>query len=267
MRIHLVIDESGFFLPSFVDHLLDHLPEGVEAVGVTVLQNPPNIPTVYSHLRKHLLDIGMASCLRLGRLAALQAIRSAASRIGFRTAPGSVTGAVRRHDLPCRLVVDVNASETIDWIRGQSPDLLVSSCSQIFRSELLELPAIGAINRHSSLLPAYGGLLPIFQALLHEDSTVGSSVHVMTPEIDGGTVITQSSFKVDAEMTVYDCYERSYADCGPLTVEAITRVREKGNQSIDEMDFGVEARLTASYFGPPSDEDWRRFRASGRRFC
>ena len=267
MRIHLVIDESGFFLPSFVDHLIVHLPDGVEAVGVTVLQNPSNRPTVYSHLRTHLSDIGMASCLRLGRIAALQAIRAAVGRIGFRMAPGSVVGAVRRHDLPYRLAVDVNASETIDWIRSKSPDLLVSSCSQIFRSELLELPAIGAINRHSSLLPAYGGLLPIFQALVHEESMLGSSVHVMTPEIDGGTVIAQSSFKVDAGMTVYDCYERSYADCGPLTVEAITRVRGNGNQSIDEMDFGVETRSTASYFGPPSNEDWRRFRTSGRRFC
>ena len=124
-----------------------------------------------------------------------------------------------------------------------------------------------AVAVNATRLPKYGGILPVFQALVHGESRLGSSIHVMTPEVDGGTVIAQSAFEVGPKMTVYDCYQRSYEDCGPLTVSALDLIEKKDGSSLDGVDFGVEVQGPPSYFGPPSSDDWRSFRRSGRRFC
>mgnify|MGYP001192036439 FL=1 len=267
MRVHVVIDESGFFLPSYLEHVTRYLPEGLEITGVTVLMNPPSVPTVYSHLRSHRKDIGVPSCMRLGWKVLEHLTRELASMSGLPVRPGSVFRTARSLGLPVRRVVLVNALEALRWIASGTPDLVLSSCSQVFRKELLALPQIGAINRHSSLLPSYGGILPMFQALTNGEKHVGTSIHVMTPGIDRGVLVAQSAFSVTEEMTLYDCYDRSYSDSGPLTVESLLKIRDLGSANLDKADFGVRNDLERSYFGLPTKEDWERFHQAKRRFC
>lgn len=267
MRVHLVIDESGFFLPSYLDYVARHLPDGYEITGVTVLMNPPSAPTIYSHARSHLADIGIPSCVRLGGKALKQSARQLAGMLCLPVRPGSVFSTARSLGLPVRRVIEVNAHETLGWIASGGPDLVLSSCSQVFKSDLLALPRIGAINRHSSLLPSYGGVFPMLQALIREEKRVGSTLHVMTPKIDGGTLVAQSGFTVTDEMTLYDCYERSYSESGPLTVESFLKIRDLGLTDLENAEFGVGNDLERSYFGFPTEEDWARFRRSNRRFC
>ena len=107
----------------------------------------------------------------------------------------------------------------------------------------------------------------MFQALIRGEKRLGSTVHVMTPEIDSGVIVAQSSFLVTEEMTLYDCYERSYSDCGPLTVESLSKIRDLGSTNLDNADFGIQNDLERSYFGLPTEEDWVRFRQTNRRFC
>lgn len=267
MRVHVVIDESGFFLPAYLEHVALNLPDGLEITGVTALRNSPSAPTIYSHMRSHLAAIGIPACLRLGSKAFKQLARDLAGLAGLPVRPGSVFGAARNLDLPVRRVIEANGSETLRWIASGAPDLLLSSCSQVFRKDLLALPRIGSINRHSSLLPSYGGVFPMFQALIRGEERLGSTVHVMTPEIDSGVIVAQSSFLVTEEMTLYDCYERSYSDCGPLTVESLSKIRDLSLTNLDNADFGIQNDLERSYFGLPTEEDWVRFRQTSRRFC
>ena len=47
------------------------------------------------------------------------------------------------------------------------------------------------INRHTSLLPSYKGIYPIFWCMLNDEKFVGVTVHTMTSKIDEGTILTQ----------------------------------------------------------------------------
>ena len=82
-----------------------------------------------------------------------------------------------------------------------------------------------------------------------EEKRVGSTLHVMTPDVDGGTLVAQSSFTVTDEMTLYDCYERSYSESGPLTVESFLKIRDLGLSDLENAEFGVGNDLERSYFG------------------
>ena len=72
---------------------------------------------------------------------------------------------------------------------------------------------------------------------------------MMTPDSDGGTLVAQSGFTVTDKMTLYDCYEGSYSESGPLTVESFLKIRDLGLSDLENAEFGVGNDLERSYFG------------------
>ncbi|MGZ7367589.1 formyltransferase family protein, partial [Streptococcus pyogenes] len=78
------------------------------------------------------------------------------------------------HGIPFGIERDANAPAFLARLRAHAPDVIVSfSASQVFRKELLRLPAKGCINLHCSLLPHYRGLLPSFWVLFHGEPRSG----------------------------------------------------------------------------------------------
>ena len=114
--------------------------------------NPPSAPTIYSHARSHVADIGIPSCVRLGGKVLKQSAHELTAMLGLPVRPGSVFRTTRSLGLPVRRVTEVNAHETLEWIASGGPDLVLSSCSQVFKSDLLALPRIGAINTCDSVV-------------------------------------------------------------------------------------------------------------------
>lgn len=85
-----------------------------------------------------------------------------------------------------------------------SPDLVISiRHMSILKSEVINTPLNGVINLHSGVLPNYQGVMASFWALLHEQSQLGTSLHLIEDsKIDAGSIISQSLTAAN--------YERSY---------------------------------------------------------
>lgn len=90
------------------------------------------------------------------------------------------------------IVDNVNAPETVDWLSGRAPDLLVVAGGPILRAPILSVPRLGAINLHSSLLPAYRGTFVEFWQV-HDDAldTAGVTVHRVDAGVDTGAILVQ----------------------------------------------------------------------------
>lgn len=92
-------------------------------------------------------------------------------------------------------------------LRDLEPDLILTAgFSIIFNEALLDLPSIGCVNVHSSLLPKHRGASPFAHAILAGDDETGVTYHVMTPDIDAGTILAQEAFSItaiDTSVTVY----------------------------------------------------------------
>lgn len=268
MRIHIVIDETTFFLPDFLEGVISGLDQRDEIVGVSVLHNPPSVPSLYTHVKSNLLSIAPASIFRLGLNYAGQLATNCLFDIGLTKQAYNIRRIAEKHGLRNRVTEKLMAAESVDWIRAGEPDVVLSSCSQIFKKALLELPRIACINRHAALLPSYGGLFPIFQAIIHGEQAVGSTVHMMTPKIDRGNLISQGSTPINASMSLYSIYQQSYHDCIALVLEAFDKIRDcSGPDEVATKDFGVRNDRTPSYFSFPTKDDWQAFRNSGYRFC
>lgn len=82
--------------------------------------------------------------------------------------------------------------EAMEQLRAWNPDLIVvAAFGQILRPEVLELPALGCINVHASLLPRWRGAAPIQAALLSGDKETGITIMRMDPGIDTGPILSQ----------------------------------------------------------------------------
>lgn len=82
-------------------------------------------------------------------------------------------------------------------IKNLKPDLIVTCAyGQILPQELLDIPHLGCINVHASLLPKYRGSAPIQYALLNGDKETGITLMYMNAGMDTGDIIVQEKYQI-----------------------------------------------------------------------
>jgi methionyl-tRNA formyltransferase len=106
--------------------------------------------------------------------------------------PTPVTAWARDRGLPVATPESVNRSVVRAALANQGVDLLVVfAFGQILRTALLELPRVGCVNVHASLLPKHRGASPVNAAILAGDPQSGLSIMRMTRGLDEGPVYEQ----------------------------------------------------------------------------
>jgi methionyl-tRNA formyltransferase len=92
---------------------------------------------------------------------------------------------------------------------GDGYDLLVvASYGKILPRELLDLPALGALNVHPSLLPKYRGATPIQAALLEGETETGVTIILMDAGMDTGDVVLQEHIPIAPDETYGELHDR-----------------------------------------------------------
>jgi len=74
----------------------------------------------------------------------------------------------------------------------------LASYGKILPQAILDLPMLGALNVHPSLLPKYRGATPIQSALLAGESETGVSIMLMDKGMDTGDIVLQERIRIDA---------------------------------------------------------------------
>ena len=88
---------------------------------------------------------------------------------------------------------NVNCDEPMAAIRAWRPDVVaVVAYGQILRKPLLDLPPLGCVNCHFSLLPKYRGAAPVVAALAAGERLTGVTVRHMGVGLDDGPIMLQS---------------------------------------------------------------------------
>ena len=95
-----------------------------------------------------------------------------------------------REELPVLQPVKARDPEFVAEIRRLEPDIsVVVAYGQILSKEVIDLPKLGTLNIHASLLPALRGAAPIQGAILSGFAETGISIMQMVPELDAGPVL------------------------------------------------------------------------------
>ncbi|MBO5790930.1 MAG: methionyl-tRNA formyltransferase [Lentisphaeria bacterium] len=92
---------------------------------------------------------------------------------------------------------NINAPEALNAIRACGPRMMVVlSYGQLLKQSLLELPELGCINIHGSLLPRWRGASPIQQVLLHREKETGVCFMQMEKGLDSGPVFKTLTMEI-----------------------------------------------------------------------
>ena len=85
--------------------------------------------------------------------------------------------------------------------RLQSDIFVVIAYGRFFPREVLDIPPLGAINVHASLLPKYRGAAPIHWAIINGEKATGLSIIQINDQIDAGDILAASPVKIDENET------------------------------------------------------------------
>jgi methionyl-tRNA formyltransferase len=107
-------------------------------------------------------------------------------------APPPIKVIARKHGLPIVQPERLKDKEFVDYFSGIHPDMaVVAAFGQILPREILEIPKMGCINVHPSLLPKYRGAAPINWALIRGEVKTGVTIMLMDEGMDTGDILTQ----------------------------------------------------------------------------
>lgn len=126
------------------------------------------------------------------------------------------------HGLPVYQPSSLKGPEPHDTIAAWAPDLgVVAAYGRIIPSALLDLPRLGMINVHASLLPKYRGAAPVHRAVIDGEAQTGVTIMKVVPLLDAGPMMAKATLVIGPDDTS-DVVERDLAALGaPLLVQVV----------------------------------------------
>lgn len=247
MRLVLFTQNDPFFLPDSIGDLLKRLqakPYHTVVTAIVSVGGPDGKKAgFFKRIHKTYNVFGTAFLL-------FYSARYLLNRIILRK---SVVRVLEKNRIPVwRLVSSINSVDSANRLKELNPDLIVIIAGdQVFKKAVLDIPRYGAINAHSSLLPAYKGLMPAFWVLKNNEKQTGVTVYKLTEGIDDGPIIVDRKFDIDPGLSHSDLVKKCKLVANELILEALDLIDKpdlfRQNKGPDYHKFPVRADVIEFY--------------------
>jgi methionyl-tRNA formyltransferase len=165
---------------------------------------------------------------------------------------GSVQQLAKKHGLRVETPDDPNTPEWIAAGAAVKPDFLFSFYYRhMLGKDWLEIPRLGALNMHGSLLPKYRGRAPVHWAILKGERETGASLHYMVEKPDAGALVDQQPVPILENDTALDV-SLKVAEAARLLLRRSLPALVAGRAAAKPLDL-----RGGSYFGRRRPEDGR----------
>lgn len=135
----------------------------------------------------------------------------------------------------------------LDDLKSLAPDLCVTAAfGQILSQEVLDVPKIGTVNVHTSLLPRHRGAAPVQWTVWQGETVTGVTTMFTDAGIDTGDILLQQETPIGPEETAGELTERLSHLGGELLIETLRRI-EAGDcprQRQDESRMTYDPKIT-----------------------
>lgn len=141
---------------------------------------------------------------------------------GKRVRPTPIRAAAERLGIDTFQPETLRTPEAVSTLRETNADLfVVAAYGQILRRVVLELPRLGCVNVHGSLLPRWRGAAPIHRAIAAGDAVTGVSIMRMERGLDTGPVYRMGAVMIGDEETSGELHDRLAALGASLLSESL----------------------------------------------
>lgn len=115
----------------------------------------------------------------------------------------------------------LKAPEFIDQLKSLNADLQVVVAFRMLPEMVWNMPTMGTINVHASLLPKYRGAAPINWAVINGEKETGVTTFKLTHEIDTGNILLQSRVKIEEKDTAGVLHDKLKEEGASLLVQTV----------------------------------------------
>ena len=163
----------------------------------------------------------------------------------------SILDVARERNIPVWKVWQLSNPETIRVLTLYQPDMICVACfSKRIPREILNIPRLGCLNVHPSLLPANRGPEPLFWTFRDGNEQTGVTIHLMDEGLDSGAIVAQEAIEIPDGIN-YPELEQLSAELGGKLLA----------QSVWDMYNGVavvvrQDETKSSYHPFPTDNDF-----------
>ena len=127
--------------------------------------------------------------------------------------------------------------EGVEDLKKLAPDLIITCAfGQILSQEILDIPKLGVINIHASLLPKYRGASPIHYAILNGEKQTGITIMQTDIGIDTGDILLQKPIYIDDGETCGQLFEKLSMLGAKAIVDALPSIIDKSIVPIKQDD-------------------------------
>lgn len=155
---------------------------------------------------------------------------------GGDTSPTPVKAKAQELGLPTISVQDLKSDDFADELRSLQADLFVVVAFRILPKHVLEIPKIGSVNLHASLLPKYRGAAPIHWAVMNGDKETGCSIFFLDEQVDTGKIIRQETTPIGQNETTGDVYNRLKEMGSDVLLNAVNDIASGDYETVEQDD-------------------------------
>jgi methionyl-tRNA formyltransferase len=110
-------------------------------------------------------------------------------------------------------------------LSGLKADLQVVVAFRMLPEVVWQMPPLGTLNLHGSLLPKYRGAAPINHAIMNGETETGVTTFFLQHEIDTGDIILQRKMDIGPNETVGAVHDRMMAMGAAVVLETVTAIQ------------------------------------------
>lgn len=135
------------------------------------------------------------------------------------------------YNVPIIYVEDINGESSAKALREWDVDLGIIVGGRIIKSNIIQIPKLGILNKHSSILPKHRGLASEYWCLYYEDfDSLGITVHYVEPGLDNGPVVVQKKMLFEKGDTPVSLRFKSNIIGREAIVEAVREIEATGTR-------------------------------------
>ncbi|MFA9381734.1 MAG: methionyl-tRNA formyltransferase, partial [Acetanaerobacterium sp.] len=113
------------------------------------------------------------------------------------------------HGIPVHQPVSLKREEVVRLIAEQHPDVIaVTAYGKLLPQTVLDIPRLGCINVHASLLPRYRGAAPIQWSVINGETVTGVTTMYMAAGLDTGDMICKKEISIASDETAGELHDR-----------------------------------------------------------
>lgn len=165
---------------------------------------------------------------------------AAGGRRGLDLVPSPVHRAAEKLGVPVLTPSTLRSEEAVEAFAAHEADVaVVVAYGRILPQAILDLPTLGCLNVHASLLPRWRGAAPIQRAIMAGDAESGVAVMKMEAGLDTGPVGLIERVAIGPDMTAGELHDRLMIVGGDLMGRALAALERGGLHFTPQPDEGV----------------------------